>query len=200
MLTREHHVHQHPKGIDIGAVVGLPHAILFWGGESGGPEHHGVDTLIALKHPGCVEVDQNSLLSAQNDVFRFNIPVYGTLFVQHPKRIAEVPDDLPRLLLRKEGAFQHFLHVVAFDVFFQYGGMPVLLRSFVNAGEVGTCKKQQFAVDFRASFEFPEDIGRLCLFMAHQNNASPVCPAKLFDLQKIVLYVLFQKVVNGLPP
>ena len=93
MLAGEHDVDEDAQGIDVRTDIRLGQAVLLRSGEAGGTQNLCVGGVFQLVKPGGVEVDEDGIVTPENDIFRLDIPVHGTDGVQHPQRPANLPDD-----------------------------------------------------------------------------------------------------------
>lgn len=116
-------------------------------GEAGGTQNLCVSGVFRLVEPGGVEVDEDGIVTPENDIFRLDIPVHGTDGVQHPQRPANLPDDFFRLFRRKEGVLEQKAQSIPLDELLQHQIVPILLGNFVNDGQVGTGVLQQTGID-----------------------------------------------------
>ena len=73
--AREQDVQQHPQGVDVRPLVGLGDAVLLRSGIAGGAQDLGVPADLILEDPGGVEVDEDRLVSPEDDVFCLDVPV-----------------------------------------------------------------------------------------------------------------------------
>ena len=94
VLSGEHDIDQNAHGVDISTHIRLGQAILLRRGEPGSTQNLGVPLRLRLMDPCGVKVNENRVMSAQNDVLRFNIPVDCTQAVKNPETAADLSCDL----------------------------------------------------------------------------------------------------------
>lgn len=158
MLAGEHDVDEDAQGIDVRTDIRLGQAVLLRSGEAGGTQNLCVGGVFQLVEPGGVEVNEDGIVTSENDIFRLDIPVHGTDGVQHPQCPANLPDDFFRLFRRKEGVLEQKAQSIPLDELLQHQIVPILLGNFVNDGQVGTGVLQQTGIDLCIAGKTAENV------------------------------------------
>lgn len=126
-------------------------------GEAGGTQNLCVGGVFQLVEPGGVEVDEDGIVTPENDIFRLDIPVHGTDGVQHPQRPANLPDDFFVSSGEKRASWSKKPRV-SLDELLQHQIVPILLGNFVNDGQVGTGVLQQTGIDLCIAGKTAENV------------------------------------------